>query len=104
MHFTLKTKPLREADLDDFIAVYNAADRSKRIETERFHSFTYDELMARDKANLDITWLRDDSLDDASTLPEPGVIAAEIVEELEAALAHFSELAATLPKGDARAG
>ena len=50
-----------------------------------------------DSANLDITWLRDDSLDDASTLPAPGVLAAEIVEELEAALAQFSELAASLP-------
>ncbi len=67
------------------------------MESERFHAFTYDELMARDKANLDITWLRDDTLDDASNLPAPGVLAAEIVEELEAALAQFTELAATLP-------
>ena len=64
---------------------------------ERFHRFTYDELMARDKANLDITWLRDESLEDASNLPAPGVLAAEIVEELEAALAQFAELAASLP-------
>lgn len=49
------------------------------------------------KVNQSITWLRDDSLDDASTLPAPGVLAAEIVEELEAALAQFSELAASLP-------
>ena len=54
-----------------------------------------------DKANLDITWLRDESLDDASSLPPPGVLAAEIVEELEAALAQFTELAASLPVDDA---
>ena len=53
--------------------------------------------MARDKANLDITWLRDESLEDSSNLPAPGVLAAEIVEELEAALAQFAELAASLP-------
>ncbi len=97
MHFTLKTKPLRKSDLTDFIAAYRPDDRAKRVESDRFHKFTYEELMARDKANLDITWLRDDSLDEASSLPSPGVLAAEIVEELEAALAHFSELAATLP-------
>ena len=96
-HFTLKTKPLSETDLADFVSSYRAKDRAKRVETERFHCFEYDELVARDKANLDITWLRDDSLDDSSSLPPPGVLAAEIVEELEAALAHFSELAATLP-------
>jgi type I restriction enzyme M protein len=97
MHFTLKTKPLRSADLDHFVESYRPDDRAKRAESERFHRFAYDELTARDKANLDITWLRDESLDDASTLPAPGVLAAEIVEELEAALAQFAELAASLP-------
>jgi type I restriction enzyme M protein len=75
----------------------NPDDRSKRVESERFRKFDYDELMARDKANLDITWLRDDSLEDSNNLPTPGVLAAEIVEELEAALAQFTELAASLP-------
>jgi N-6 DNA Methylase len=73
MHFTLKTKTLRESDLADFVACYSPEDRTKRVESDRFHRFTYDELLARDKANLDITWLRDDSLDDSSTLlPAPG--------------------------------
>jgi len=97
MHFTLKTKTLRFEDLADFVESYQAHDRSKRAESERFRKFTYDELMARDKANLDITWLRDESLEDSSNLPPPGVLAAEIVEELEAALAQFAELAASLP-------
>ena len=96
-HFTLKTNPLREADLADFIEAYCHDDRNERVESERFRRFAYDDLVARDKANLDITWLRDESIDDASTLPAPGVLAAEIVEELEAALTQFSELAASLP-------
>ena len=97
MHFTLKTKPLRSDDLTDFVEAYSPDDRSRRVESERFRCFTYDDLVARDKANLDITWLRDESLDDAASLPPPGVLAAEIVEELEAALAQFTELAASLP-------
>jgi len=97
MHFTLKTKPLRADDLADFVEAYSPDDRSRRIESERFRCFGYDELVARDKANVDITWLRDESLDDAASLPAPGVMAAEIVEELEAALAQFTELAASLP-------
>ena len=88
---------MREADLAEFVEGYCPDDRSKRIESERFRRFGYDEMVGRDKANLDITWLRDDTLDDASTLRAPGVLAAEIVEELEAALAQFSELAASLP-------
>jgi len=96
-HFTLKTSPLRSEDLVDFVESYCPDDRSRRVESERFHRFSYDELIVRDKANLDISWLRDESLDDASSLPAPGVLAAEIVEELEAALAQFSELAASLP-------
>lgn len=62
---------------------------AKREESERFKRFTYDEIIARDKANLDIFWLKDDSLTDASSLPKPAVIAAEIVELLEEALEEF---------------
>ncbi|MFF4409622.1 class I SAM-dependent DNA methyltransferase [Streptomyces sp. NPDC001404] len=95
-HFTLKQNPLTRAALEDFVKCYNADDRSKRVEGERFKPFTYDELVARDKANLDITWLRDPSLDDADSLPAPEVLAAEIVEDLQAALDEFAAIAETL--------
>ena len=52
--------------------------------------------MARDKASLDIFWLRDDTLDDVENLPAPAVIAAEIIEDLEAALAEFAQIAESL--------
>ncbi len=96
MHFTRKENPMRREHLDDFVQCYQAADRSNRTETERFHRFSYDELLTRDKVSLDLLWLRDESLEDASNLPDPAVIAAEIVEDLEAALAQFSEIAASL--------
>jgi hypothetical protein len=70
--------------------------RSERTETERFRAFTYDEVVARDKANLDIVWLKDDSLEDSENLPAPEVIAREIVEDLEAALSEFAAIAETL--------
>jgi len=95
-HFTLKTSPLTRADLDDFVACYKPGARHEREETERFRRFGYDELVARDKASLDIFWLRDESLEDTDNLPPPGVIAAEIVDDLEAALAEFTELAESL--------
>ena len=59
-------------------------------------AFTYDELIARDKVNLDIIWLRDESLEDIDNLPAPEVIAAEIVEDLQAALDQFAAIAASL--------
>ena len=52
--------------------------------------------MQRDKASLDIFWLRDESLEDVENLPPPEVIAAEIVEDLEAALAEFAAIAESL--------
>jgi type I restriction enzyme M protein len=97
MHFTLKQNPLTRTALDDFVQSYAPGKpRTERVETERFHSFTYDELIARDKANLDITWLRDESLEDLDNLPAPEVIAREIVEDLTAALAEFEAVAAAL--------
>ena len=97
--FTLKTRQLVRADLDDFVSCYKTKRRQDRVETERFKAFTYDELMARDKASLDIFWLRDESLEDTDNLPAPEVIAAEIVEDLQAALDQFSEIASTLNAG-----
>ena len=88
-HFTLKTNPLKDADLQDFLRCYNPENRRERTETERFHAFSYDELVKRDKASLDIFWLKDESLEDSENLPEPEVLAAEIVESLETALQEF---------------
>ena len=85
--------------LDDFVDCLQAREpRGERVESERWKSFTYDELIARDKANLDITWLRDESLEDLDNLPAPEVIAREIVEDLTAALAEFEAVAAALEK------
>ncbi|HUF85119.1 MAG TPA: class I SAM-dependent DNA methyltransferase, partial [Acidimicrobiia bacterium] len=95
-HFTLKENPLAYEHLEDFVACYRSEARSKREETERFRRFTYDELMARDKASLDLFWLRDESLEDTDNLPPPEIIAAEIAEDLEAALSEFAQIAETL--------
>lgn len=95
-HFTLKQNPLRRADLDDFVASYKSGRRGQRVEGERWKAFTYDEIVARDKANLDITWLRDESLEDLDNLPSPDVLAREIVEDLTAALAEFEAVATGL--------
>jgi type I restriction enzyme M protein len=95
-HFTQKQNPLRREHLQDFVDAYRVGRRDQRVEAERFKSFTYDELMARDKANLDIIWLKDDSLEDAENLPAPEIIAQEIIEELQAALNEFAAIAAAL--------
>jgi len=99
-HFTLKQNPLRRSHLDEFVASYlPGRPRTERVESERFRAFTYEELIARDKANLDITWLRDASLEDLDNLPAPEVIAREIVDDLTAALAEFEAVAAALEEG-----
>ncbi len=90
--FTLKTNPLQDTDLQDFITAYNPENREARVETERFRAFSYDELIEREHVNLDIFWLKEDSLEDAADLPTPDVLVAEITENLEAALAQFQSI------------
>ncbi|ASM78616.1 type I restriction enzyme subunit M [Vitreoscilla filiformis] len=97
-HFTLKTRPLKAEDLQDFIRCYNPADRHLRMATERFKFFSYEDLVARDKASLDLFWLKDNTLDNLDDLPPPDVLQQEIIEHLEAALAAFRDVAAGLPK------
>ncbi len=87
-HFTLKTNPLKEADLVDFVKCYKGKNQ-RRDASATFKKFTYEEIVARDKANLDIFWLKDESLEDSENLPAPAVLAAEIVESLESALEEF---------------
>lgn len=102
-HFTLKVNPLARGDLTEFVQCYNPANRHERTPTwsetnpdGRWRCYPYDELAARDKVNLDIFWLRDESLEDTNNLPDPDVIAAEIVEDLRTALAQFEEILADL--------
>jgi type I restriction enzyme M protein len=103
MNVTLKVNPLTRADLDDFVTCYRPENRHDRKPTwsektpdGRWRCYTYDELAARDKVNLDIFWLRDETLEETSSLPEPDILAAEIIEDLEAALEEFREIAEEL--------
>lgn len=106
IHHTLKKKPLRFEDLQDFINCYNPGNRNKRKETwsednpdGRWRKFTYDEIVARDKTNLDIFWLKDKSLADLDNLPDPDILADEIIENLEAGLDNFRTVMETLSNG-----
>ncbi len=91
--FTLKERPMVRADLDEFVACYRPGDRHNRAATwlesapeGRWRAYGYEDLVARDKVSLDVFWLRDESLEDSASLPEPHVLAAEIADDLRAAL------------------
>jgi type I restriction enzyme M protein len=93
MNFTLRTNPLRRTHLGDFVACYHPENRRQRQESERFRSFSYEELLKRDKLSLDLFWLRDESLEGTDKLPHPAEIAASIVEDLQNALEQFMAIA-----------
>ncbi len=102
-HFTLKTNPLRTEDLGEFVRLYQPENRHTRTPSwsadnpeGRWRAYDYEELVARDKASLDIFWLKDESLADSDSLPAPEIIAQEIVDDLEAALEQFRLIAADL--------
>ncbi|MEQ1749600.1 MAG: hypothetical protein ABL974_09280 [Prosthecobacter sp.] len=104
MHFTLKENPLKREHLDDFVACYQgkttpksrSTSRHDRQETERFKAFDYADMIKRDKINLDIFWLKDDALEESANLPAPGIIALDIMEDLQAALEQFATIAEDL--------
>ena len=102
-HFTLKTNPLKREDLDEFVELFKPDNHHEREPTwsednpeGRWRAYDYEALIQRDKASLDIFWLKDESLAETENLPPPEVIAQEIVEDLEAALAQFREIEADL--------
>lgn len=82
------------------IKCYNPINRYKREETYsesnpegRWRKFDYQEIIARDKTSLDIFWLKDKSLADLDNLPDPDVLANDIIDDLEAGLESFREIA-----------
>ena len=98
-HFTLKQNRMTRSDLDEFVACYHPENRHDRKQTwseenpdNRWRSYTYDEIIARDKASLDIFWLRDESLEDSANLPDPDILAAEIIEDLQSALEELQAI------------
>jgi type I restriction enzyme M protein len=95
-HFTLKGKPMKAEHLEDFVKCFRPGHRNTRKETARFKAFAHEELLKRDKLNLDIFWLKDDSLEDSANLPAPGVIALDILEDLQAAMEQFAAIAEDL--------
>ncbi len=99
-HFTLKQNRLTRADLDDFVTCYNPDNHHDRKPTwsekknpeGRWRAYTYEEIIARDKASLDIFWLRDESLEDSANLPDPHILAQEIADDLRASLEQIEDV------------
>lgn len=99
IHFTLKQHPMTDADLHDFISCYNPENLHERKETwseenpdGRWRKFSIDDILKRDKTSLDIFWIKDKSLADLDNLPDPDVLADDIIENLQSALESFQEL------------
>lgn len=101
--FTMKTRQLGREHLQPFVDAYRVGARHQRVETERFKRFSYDELIARDKVNLDIFWLADDSLEDPLKLPDPQTLIADIAAELQDLLGQVAELAGVVDRAHASA-
>ena len=94
--------------LEEFIKLYNPDNLNKRKETwsetstgsaspeGRWRKYSYVEIMARDKTSLDIFWIKDQSLTDLDNLPDPDVLASEIIDNIESALNSFREIMETI--------
>jgi len=103
VHFTLKQNPMQLSNLQDFIDCYNPENRYERTETwsegnpdGRFRRYTYQQIKERDKTSLDIFWIKDKSLADLDNLPDPDVLASEIIDNLETAMESFREIIAEI--------
>jgi type I restriction enzyme M protein len=102
---TKKDRPLTSEHFAEFEAAYgnDPNGRSKRTdsgETGRFRRFTMDDVKTRDY-KLDITWLKDESLEDADDLPEPQDLATEAITELEAVVDDLREILSLIEKEEA---
>src|SRR5437773_4158800 len=105
---TKKDRPLSPQHFAEFEAAYgkdpNGLSRRKDTRenggqsgSDRFRKFHISEIKER-AYKLDITWLKDDSLEDSDELPEPQDLATEAVTELEAVVDDLKEIIELLEK------
>ncbi len=99
IHFTLKKNPLKLKDLKDFISCYKSGNLKAREESYseenpegRWRKFHYDDIITRDKTSLDIFWVKDKTLADLDNLPDPEVLAQDIMDNLQSAIESFSDI------------
>jgi type I restriction enzyme M protein len=103
IHHTPKKRTMTMQHLEDFITLYNSDNLAKRKETwseeneeGRWRKYSYDDIIARDKTSLDIFWIKDKSLTDLENLPDPDILATEIIENIESGLNAFREIMETI--------
>ena len=88
---TLANNKLERHHLDDFVACYT---QKKRTETERWHRFAVEELVRRDKTNLDLKWLKEQSDDDTDvSLKELLADMEKYRDTINKAVVELTELA-----------
>jgi len=78
-----------------FPLLFNGNKNTYHPETNpegRWRKFTYEEIIERDKTSLDISWIKDKSLTDLDNLPDPDVLAEEIIENLQSGIESFKEI------------
>lgn len=99
---TKKDRPLTSKHFEEFEKCYgkDPNGRSKRTdsgEEGRFRKFHISDI--KDRAyKLDITWLKDDSIEDSDSLPEPQDLASEAITELEAMVDDLREIVSLIEK------
>ncbi len=87
-NFSVRQNPIGPEDLTDFIHCYRADDPTRRKETDHFRRFKYSEIIARDKANLDIQWQHETM--NATHGGTPQELMKEILEDLKEAVREFA--------------
>ena len=99
IHHTPKKRVMTMNDLEEFINLYNSDNINRRSETwsedneeGRWRKYSYEEVLERDKTSLDIFWIKDRSLTDLDNLPDPDILANEIIENIESGLSSFKEI------------
>lgn len=104
IHHTLKQKPMKRSDLDDFVACYHAEDITQRQETYnaetnpngRWRRYSADDFLRSDKISMDVTWIKPESDDSDMSLAELLDTIGEKAEKINNAVKTLQALLATI--------
>lgn len=104
IHHTLKQKPMKRSDLDDFVACYHAEDITQRQETYnaetnpngRWRRYSVDDFLRSDKISMDVTWIKPESGDSDMSLAELLDTIGDKAEKINSAVKTLQALLANI--------
>jgi type I restriction enzyme M protein len=88
--FSLKKRPLKDEDLEEFVVLYHERDERSTTKHPRWRRFSHEDLLAAEGSRLDVAWDPQVKSEAPPSIERLDELAEMITADLERALEHVA--------------